>query len=102
MFSRSATRAVRAAAPASRFVAAPRAPAVRTYAAAAAAATENVRPPVAVFGLDGTYATALVRDPRCCLFFLWSLGQLECRAPIEGAQVWEWGSSMMDGGILKR
>jgi hypothetical protein len=35
---------------------------VRTY-AAAAAATENVKPPVAVFGLDGTYATALVRLP---------------------------------------
>jgi len=31
---------------------------LRTY--AAAAATENVRAPVAVFGLDGTYATALV------------------------------------------
>ncbi|KAK2772383.1 ATP synthase subunit 5 [Colletotrichum kahawae] len=58
MFSRSAIRAVRAAAPASRLVAAPRVPAVRTY-AAAAAATENVKPPVAVFGLDGTYATAL-------------------------------------------
>ena len=28
---------------------------------AAAAATENVKPPVALFGLDGTYATALVR-----------------------------------------
>jgi F-type H+-transporting ATPase subunit O len=26
-----------------------------------AAATDNVKPPVAVFGLDGTYATALVR-----------------------------------------
>ncbi|KAL0940740.1 ATP synthase subunit 5 [Colletotrichum truncatum] len=57
MFSRSAIRTIRAAAPASRLVAASRAPAVRTY--AAAAATENVKPPVAVFGLDGTYATAL-------------------------------------------
>ncbi|KAK1459071.1 ATP synthase F1 [Colletotrichum melonis] len=55
MFSRQAVRALRAAAPASRLVA--RAPAVRTY--AAAAATEAVKPPVAVFGLDGTYATAL-------------------------------------------
>ena len=27
----------------------------------AAAATENVQPPIALFGLDGTYATALVR-----------------------------------------
>lgn len=57
MFSRQAVRTLRAAAPASRLVA--RAPAVRTY--AAAAATEAVKPPVAVFGLDGTYATALVR-----------------------------------------
>ncbi|TDZ23131.1 ATP synthase subunit 5 [Colletotrichum orbiculare MAFF 240422] len=59
MFSRSAIRTARAAAPASRLVAASRIPAVRTYAAAAAPATENVRPPIAVFGLDGTYATAL-------------------------------------------
>ncbi|KAF9870154.1 hypothetical protein CkaCkLH20_12388 [Colletotrichum karsti] len=59
MFSRSATRAIRAAAPASRLVAPRAAPAVRTYAAAAAPATDNVKPPVAVFGLDGTYATAL-------------------------------------------
>lgn len=28
---------------------------------AAPAANENVKPPVALFGLDGTYATALVR-----------------------------------------
>ncbi|KXH57614.1 ATP synthase F1 [Colletotrichum salicis] len=55
MFSRQAVRTLRAAAPASRLVA--RAPAVRTY--AAAAATEAVKLPVAVFGLDGTYATAL-------------------------------------------
>ena len=26
-----------------------------------AAATESVKPPIALFGLDGTYATALVR-----------------------------------------
>lgn len=32
---------------------------VRFY--AAPAATETVKPPVALFGLDGTYATALVR-----------------------------------------
>lgn len=30
---------------------------IRTY----AAANESVKPPVALFGLDGTYATALVR-----------------------------------------
>lgn len=34
----------------------------RFYAAApAASANETVKPPVALFGLDGTYATALVR-----------------------------------------
>lgn len=33
--------------------------AIRTYAAAAAA--DNTKPPVALFGLDGTYANALVR-----------------------------------------
>lgn len=32
---------------------------VRFY--AAPAVSENVKPPVALFGLDGTYATALVR-----------------------------------------
>ncbi|KAK1988277.1 ATP synthase delta subunit [Colletotrichum cereale] len=60
MFSRQAVRSLRAAAPASRLVASARVPAVRTYAAAASsAASDNVKPPVAVFGLDGTYATAL-------------------------------------------
>ncbi|KAF3011525.1 hypothetical protein G7054_g3294 [Neopestalotiopsis clavispora] len=52
MLSRSAFRAVRAAAP-QRTVA--RA-AVRSY---AAAATQDSKPPIAVYGLDGTYATAL-------------------------------------------
>ncbi|KAK8093794.1 hypothetical protein PG997_000479 [Apiospora hydei] len=52
MFSRTAFRAVRAAAP-QRTIA--RIPA-RSYAAAAA---QEVRPPVAVYGLDGTYASAL-------------------------------------------
>ncbi|KAK8086333.1 ATP synthase delta subunit-domain-containing protein [Apiospora phragmitis] len=52
MFSRQAFRAVRAAAP-QRTIA--RIPA-RSYAAAAA---QEVRPPVAVYGLDGTYASAL-------------------------------------------
>jgi F-type H+-transporting ATPase subunit O len=35
---------------------------LRTYAAAAAAApsTQNSRPPVALYGVDGTYANALV------------------------------------------
>lgn len=34
----------------------------RTY-ATPATSNANVKPPVAVFGLDGTYATALVRPP---------------------------------------
>lgn len=44
-------------------VSAPRASvsAVRTYAAPAAASSANTRPPVPLFGLDGTYASALVR-----------------------------------------
>lgn len=41
---------------------APRAPiAVRGYAAAAAPSGAATRPPVALFGIDGTYASALVR-----------------------------------------
>ncbi|KAH9907992.1 OSCP-domain-containing protein [Xylariomycetidae sp. FL2044] len=53
MFSRPAIRSLRAAAPQRVLTRAP----VRSYAAAAAA--QEVKPPVAVFGLDGTYATAL-------------------------------------------
>jgi F-type H+-transporting ATPase subunit O len=49
MFSRQALRAVR--------VAAPQRALARTY--ASAAATSEVKPPIAVFGVDGTYATAL-------------------------------------------
>jgi F-type H+-transporting ATPase subunit O len=60
MFSRQVVRSVRAAAPQRAFAlrAAASTP-VRTYAAAANASTDAVQPPVAVFGLDGTYATAL-------------------------------------------
>ncbi|KAI0853739.1 OSCP-domain-containing protein [Daldinia vernicosa] len=53
MFARQAFRSVRAAAPQRTFARAP----VRSY--AAAAATQDVKPPVAVYGLDGTYASAL-------------------------------------------
>ncbi|KAI2784101.1 OSCP-domain-containing protein [Daldinia loculata] len=53
MFARQAFRSVRAAAPQRTLARAP----VRSY--AAAAATQDVKPPVAVYGLDGTYATAL-------------------------------------------
>lgn len=56
MFSRPAFRAVRAAAPQRTLARIP----ARSYAAAAA---QEVRPPVAVYGLDGTYASALVRPP---------------------------------------
>ncbi|KAI1366106.1 ATP synthase delta subunit-domain-containing protein [Xylaria arbuscula] len=52
MLSRQALRSLRAAAP-QRTIARP---AVRSYAAAAA---QEVKPPVSVYGLDGTYATAL-------------------------------------------
>lgn len=57
MLSRQAIRSIRAAAPQRTLARAP----VRSYAAAAAPSTQAVKPPVAVFGLDGTYATALVR-----------------------------------------
>ncbi|CAG9938973.1 unnamed protein product [Clonostachys rosea f. rosea IK726] len=54
MFSRQALRSVRAAAP--QRALALRSTPVRSFAAAASA---DVKPPKAVFGLDGTYATAL-------------------------------------------
>jgi len=55
MFSRQALRSVRAAAP-QRALAIRTTP-VRSFAAAASA--DATQPPIAVFGLDGTYATAL-------------------------------------------
>lgn len=77
MFSRQALlRSARAAAPS-------RAIASQTRFYAAAAATESVKPPVALFGLDGTYATALVRhragsiasrrDPST----VWEMGRMQ-------------------------
>lgn len=57
MFSRQALlRSARAAAPQRAFLGQ-----TRTF--AAPASSEKVKPPVALFGLDGTYATALVRRP---------------------------------------
>jgi F-type H+-transporting ATPase subunit O len=56
MFSRQVLRSVRAAAPQRAF--ALRAAPVRSF-AAAASASADVKAPVAVFGVDGTYATAL-------------------------------------------
>ncbi|KAI1210322.1 OSCP-domain-containing protein [Annulohypoxylon truncatum] len=55
MLSRQAIRSIRAAAPQRSLARVP----MRSYAAAAAASTQTVKPPVAVYGLDGTYATAL-------------------------------------------
>lgn len=57
MLSRQVFRAARAAAP-QRAVTLRAAP-VRSF---AAAATADSQPPIAVFGLDGTYASALVCD----------------------------------------
>lgn len=58
MFSRQALlRSARTAAPQRAFLGQ-----VRTF-AAPAASSDKVQPPVALFGLDGTYATALVRLP---------------------------------------
>ncbi|XXG97161.1 hypothetical protein Hte_003456 [Hypoxylon texense] len=54
MLSRQAIRSIRAAAPQRTLARTP----VRAF-AAAAAPPQDVRPPVAVYGLDGTYATAL-------------------------------------------
>lgn len=58
MLSRQVFRSLRAAAPQRAFAAVP----ARTFAAAASA---DVKAPIAVFGLDGTYATALVRNASC-------------------------------------
>lgn len=58
MFSRQAVRSLRAAAPAPQRAFARAA--VRNY-AAPAAQDASVKPPITVYGLDGTYATALVR-----------------------------------------
>ncbi|KAI1460755.1 putative oligomycin sensitivity conferring protein [Annulohypoxylon moriforme] len=55
MLSRQAIRSIRAAAPQRTLARA----SVRSYAAPAAASTQTVKAPVAVYGLDGTYATAL-------------------------------------------
>ncbi|KAI0809357.1 ATP synthase delta subunit-domain-containing protein [Xylaria sp. FL0064] len=52
MLSRQAVRSLRAAAPQRTFARS----SVRSY---AAAATQDVKPPISVYGLDGTYATAL-------------------------------------------
>ncbi len=60
MFStRAMTSALRASAP--RAPLAARVAANRSYAAAAAPSSQNTKPPVALFGIDGTYASALVR-----------------------------------------
>lgn len=86
MLSRQVFRSLRAAAPQRAFAAVP----ARTFAAAASA---DVKAPIAVFGLDGTYATALVRLLRkshkscpdisngkvanCVLLFLYKVPMLQ-------------------------
>jgi hypothetical protein len=57
--SRALTGALRTGAP--RISVAARVAATRSYAAAAAPSSANTKPPVALFGIDGTYASALVR-----------------------------------------
>lgn len=96
MFSRQAIRSVWAAAPqrvlAMRATTAP----VRSFAAAANA---EVQPPVAVFGVDGTYATALVRFPMLlvCIGYMRRIGVDFAsggrRGGGEGCDVMGWESS---------
>lgn len=57
--SRALTSAARIAAP--RTPIATRVAATRAYAQAAAPSSSQTKPPVALFGIDGTYASALVR-----------------------------------------
>lgn len=57
--SRTLTTAIRAGATRAPFAA--RVGAVRTYAAAAPSSAQT-KPPIALFGIDGTYASALVRS----------------------------------------
>lgn len=57
--SRALSTALRAGAP--RAPIAVRVAATRSYAAAAAPSSASTKPPVALFGVDGTYASALVR-----------------------------------------
>jgi hypothetical protein len=63
--------------------AAPRAPiaarvaGIRSYAAAAPATGSQNKPPVALFGVDGTYASALVRFPEPALS-VGGWGRMKC------------------------
>jgi F-type H+-transporting ATPase subunit O len=66
--SRALTTAFRAATP--RAPIAARVAATRSYAAAAAPSSAQTKPPVALFGIDGTYASALVRYISCQLAML--------------------------------
>lgn len=79
MLSRKALRTVCAAAPA-RAVAFRAAPS-RSFAAAASASANEGRPPVAVFGVDGTYASALVCLPRRRIFSSYSGAGASMRSP---------------------
>lgn len=72
--SRALTSAARIAAP--RTPIAARVAATRFYAQAAAPSSSNTKPPVALFGIDGTYASALVRFSAAQLALPSSLGTL--------------------------
>jgi hypothetical protein len=95
MLSRQVFRSLRAAAP-QRAVALRAAP-VRTF---AAAASSDVKPPIAVFGLDGTYATALVcRSPGTMKergrttvvgFYFSSVWRSQLRTFDERQRPWTW------------
>ena len=94
MFSRQVLRSVRAAAP-QRALALRTTP-VRSFAAAAA----EVQPPVAVFGVDGTYATALVRHsnprPRREIRVPLRVYMVHFRSPMLAGQV-----QLVDGAVHK-
>lgn len=62
---------------------------VRTYAAAAS----STKPPVALFGVDGTYASALVGSPGSCLVGKFPYFVLQ-RFVVRGGR-WE---SVIEGG----
>jgi hypothetical protein len=58
---------------------------IRTY---AAAASQDVRPPVALYGIDGTYANALVRmaDNRDGFRLSWTRFRTRMEKPLSQAQ----------------
>lgn len=78
--SRALSTAYRAAAP--RAPIAARVAFTRSYAAAAAPSSSNTKPPVALFGIDGTYASALVRYSPL------PIGPIPALSPMRGGPNW--------------